>query len=67
MQGNNVFGENNVENKGETLVAWEIGLRSKDKGGLASTFALLMNHLSKFYNKMDVPWERLVWSKYYSD
>jgi hypothetical protein len=27
--------------------------------------ALLLKHLDKFYNKVDVPWVQLVWSKYY--
>lgn len=29
--------------------------------------ALLMKHLHKFYNKMDVPWVQLIWEKYYPD
>jgi hypothetical protein len=29
--------------------------------------ALLLKHLHKFYNKADVPWVNLIWSKYYSD
>ena len=27
--------------------------------------ALLLKHLNKFYNKMDVPWVQLVWDSYY--
>lgn len=27
--------------------------------------ALLMKHLKKFYNKVDVPWVHLVWDSYY--
>jgi hypothetical protein len=44
----------------------------KEKGGLGvlnlrlQNDALLMKHLSKFYNRADVPWVQLVWNKYYS-
>lgn len=45
----------------------------KEKGGLSiinlslQNDALLMKHLSKFYNQADIPWVRLVWQKYYSN
>lgn len=45
----------------------------KDKGGLGiinlrlQNDALLMKHLSKFYNKADIPWVHLVWSRYYDN
>jgi hypothetical protein len=44
----------------------------KDKGGLGvknlylKSDALLLKHLDKFYNKIDVPWVHLVWQSYYS-
>jgi hypothetical protein len=47
--------------------------KPKRKGGLGvinlqvQNDALLLKHLHKFYNKADVPWVNLIWSKYYSD
>jgi len=58
--------------KGGNLVAWEIVMKPKEKGGLGvlnlrlQNDALLMKHLSKFYNKADIPWVHLIWNKYYS-
>jgi hypothetical protein len=43
----------------------------KNKGGLGilnlrlQNDALLLKHLHKFYNKENIPWVNLVWSKYY--
>lgn len=48
-------------------------MKPKEKGGLSvlnlnvQNDALLLKHLHKFYNKMDIPWVKLVWSKYYED
>jgi hypothetical protein len=64
---------NTAEKKGGNLVAWPTVMLPKDKGGLGITNlqlqndALLMKHLSKFYNKADIPWVRLVWNKYYTN
>jgi len=47
-------------------------MKPKEKGGLGvlnlrlQNDALLMKHLSKFYNKADIPWVHLIWNKYYS-
>jgi hypothetical protein len=43
----------------------------KDKGGLGvkdlylQNEALLLKHLHKFYNKVDVSWVQLIWKTYY--
>jgi hypothetical protein len=43
----------------------------KDKGGLGikdlylQNDTLLLNHLHKFYNKVDVSWVKLIWNTYY--
>lgn len=43
----------------------------KNKGGLGikdlylQNEALLLKHLHKFYNKVDVPWVQLIWNTYY--
>jgi hypothetical protein len=57
--------------KGGNLAAWPMVTKPKNKGGLNVTNlyvqndALLIKHLHKFYNKVDVPWVKLVWNAYY--
>ena len=64
---------NSEQKKGDNLVAWQTVQMPKDKGGLGvinlrlQNDALLLKHLDKFYNKVDVPWVQLVWFKYYSN
>jgi len=64
---------NSEQKKGGNLVAWQTVQMPKDKGGLGvinlrlRNDALLLKHLDKFYNKVDVPWVQLVWFKYYSN
>jgi hypothetical protein len=59
------------EKKGGHLAAWPMVTKPKLKGGLSVTNlyvqndALLLKHLHKFYNKMDIPWVQLIWYKYY--
>jgi hypothetical protein len=54
------------------LVAWEIVMKPKEKGRLGvlnlrlQNDALLLKHLHKFYNRVDVPWVHLIWSRYYT-
>jgi hypothetical protein len=58
--------------KGGNLVAWEVVMQPKEKGGLGvlnlrlQNDALLMKHLSKFYNHANIPWVQLIWNKYSS-
>ena len=62
---------NDDTTRGGNLVAWPAVMRPKDKGGLnvinlrLQNDALLLKQLHKFYNKVDVPWVKLVWNKYY--
>lgn len=48
-------------------------MKPKVKGGLGvinlnvQNDALLLKHLHKFYNIVDVPWVQLIWSKHYTD
>lgn len=48
-------------------------MKPKSKGGLGvinlsiQNDALLLKHLHKFYNRLDIPWVPLVWSKHYTD
>ena len=64
---------NSANKKGGNLVAWPVVMQPKEKGGLGiinlrlQNDALLMKHLSKFYNKENIPWVCLIWSKYYSN
>lgn len=64
---------NSEKKRGGNLVAWPTVQLPKEKGGLGiinlslQNDALLMKHLNKFYNRADIPWVRMIWSKYYSD
>ena len=56
-----------------SMAAWALVCRPKEKGGLGiinlqvQNQALLLKQLHKFYNRVDVPWVNLIWSKYYED
>lgn len=56
-----------------SLAAWSMVCKPKDKGGLGildiSTLntVLLMKFLDKFYNHHDLPWVHLIWDTYYLD
>ena len=45
----------------------------KDEGGLGvldlkkQNESLLMKHMYNFYNRLDIPWVKLIWEKYYSN
>ncbi|EMS51875.1 Mitochondrial rRNA methyltransferase [Triticum urartu] len=48
-----------------SLAAWELVCRPKSKGGLIlnpriQSEALLLKHVNKFYNKLDIPWVQLI-------
>lgn len=52
-------------------MAWPTVMQPKEKGGLGvidlrlQNDANLLKQLHKIYNKADIPWVQLVWSKYY--
>ena len=54
------------------LAAWKRVQRPKLKGGLGvinlrtQNTALLLKNWHKFFNKIDIPWVKLIWGKYYS-
>lgn len=62
-----------LEKKVGNLVAWPTVIKPKDKGGLGvlklklQNDTLLIKELHNFYNREDVPWVQLIWSKYYSN
>lgn len=47
--------------------------KPKEKGGLGiinleiQSKALLLKHMHRFYNRHDIPWIKLIWSKYYRE
>jgi hypothetical protein len=61
-----------VNAKKPPLAAWKLVTRPKSKGGLSvirlrlQNDVLLMKNLHKFFNRMDLPWVKLLWFKYYS-
>jgi hypothetical protein len=56
-----------------SLAAWELVCKPKDKGGLGvinleiQNDALLMKHLFKFFSHHDTPWVSMVWQAYYQN
>lgn len=59
--------------KSASLASWSLVCRPKNKGGLGiidlrvQNQGLLLKQLHKFYNRLDVPWVKLIWSVYYED
>ena len=53
--------------------AWELVCLPKKQGGLGvlnlrtQNKALLLKHLHKFFNRLDIPWAKLVWELHYND
>ena len=62
----------NTDNPRQSLAAWDMVCRPKKSGGLGvlnlgiQNEALLLKHLFKFFNKVDVPWVTLIWDTYYA-
>ena len=62
----------NLSSKKSSKPAWPLVCVPKPGGGLGvinlivQNESLLLNHLHKFYNKVDIPWVQLVWGHYYS-
>jgi hypothetical protein len=61
-----------LNKKDNCLEAWSKVQRPKSQGGLgiinlaAKNKALLLKHLHKFFNKVDIPWVNLTWKAFYS-
>jgi hypothetical protein len=62
-----------MDSKKPPLAVWTMVTKPKLKGGLVvinfrlKNEVLLMKNLHKFFNKDDLPWVKLLWSKYYSN
>jgi hypothetical protein len=63
----------NVDTPKQSLAAWEMLCKPKEKGGVGlvnftkQNGALLLKHLDNFFNKADLPWVHLIWETYYED
>jgi hypothetical protein len=61
-----------INNRAPPKAAWKMVCTSKENGGLGvinlstQNESLLLKHLHKFYNRMDIPWVHLIWGKYYA-
>ena len=61
----------NSDTPKQSLAAWDMICKPKNKGGLGITNfrhkndALLIKYLHKFYNRADIPWVHLIWNAYY--
>ena len=61
----------NSDTPRQSLAAWDMVCRPKEKGRLGvinlqlQNQGLLIKHLHKFYNKADIPWVSLLWDSYY--
>jgi hypothetical protein len=62
-----------VNAKRPPLAAWKLVTKPKSKGGLGAISlrlqndALLMKNLHKIFNRVNLPWVQLLWSKYYGN
>ena len=62
----------NTNTPRQSLATWDLVCRPKKYGGLGvlnlgiQNESLLLKHLFKFFNKVDVPWVTLIWDTYYA-
>lgn len=62
-----------INKHGGYLLAWTDVCRPKSQGGLgilnlcAQNKAMLMKHLHKFLNQVDIPWVSLTWKAFYKN
>lgn len=61
----------NINANQRPKAAWTATCKSKEEGVIGvinlktQNEALLLKHLSKFFNKKDIPWVSLIWESYY--
>jgi hypothetical protein len=62
-----------INAKEPPLAAWKMVTKPKLKGDLGvinlrmQNEVILMKNLHKFFNKEDLPWVKLLWSRYYNN
>jgi hypothetical protein len=63
----------NIDTPKQSLASWDMLCKPKQNGGVGivnfklQNEALLLKHLDKFYNRVNVPWVHLIWSTYYEN
>lgn len=68
-----VFGVHEYKQEGYLFSRLETSCRPEEEGGLGiidqktENTTLLLKHLDKFYNNVDLPWMNLTWSKLYGN
>jgi len=64
-----LWSKGDITRKGTCLIAWAIACKPKHQGGLGiidietQNDALLIKHLDRFYNNVDISWVTLTWTK----
>jgi hypothetical protein len=62
-----------INSKKPPKAAWKMVCLPKEEGGLGvidlrvHNEALLLKNLHKFFNKVNLPWVKLIWDNYYKD
>lgn len=60
-----------MQSKKPSKATWKMVTIPKDSGGLGAlnlyiqNESLLLKHLHKFFNKIDVPWVQMIWNCHY--
>jgi hypothetical protein len=68
-----LWSKGDITRKGTCLIAWATACKPKHQGGLriidieTQNDALLIKHLDRFYNNVDISWVTLTWTKLYSN
>jgi hypothetical protein len=68
-----IWAGGDINGRKPPLAAWKLVCKPKSKGGLGiirlrlQNDVLLMKNLHKFFTKADLPWVKLIWTKYYSN
>lgn len=61
-----------ANNRTPPEAAWTLVCDLKENGGLGvlnlhiQNESILLKHLHKFFNRMDIPWVHLIWNTYYA-
>jgi hypothetical protein len=67
-----LWGDKDLEKRNPSLATWDLVCKPKEQGGVGvinlsvQNDSLLVKHLQKFYNHIDIPWVHLTYELYYS-